>query len=150
MNINKEIITAIINKFKSTHSRDVIVDSPDVFILVDETHRTQGGVLHTFMKETFPKGCYLGFTGTPLLKKEKKSSIEVFGKMIDKYTIDQGVRDKAILPLLYEGRMISQEVKDNNWLDKRFDIMTKNLSEKQKIELNGLDLKRLLVVNIDY
>ena len=137
MNINKEIITAIINKFKSTHSRDVIVDSPDVFILVDETHRTQGGVLHTFMKEPFPKGCYLGFTGTPLLKKEKKISIEVFGKMIDKYTIDQGVRDKAILPLLYEGRMISQEVKDNNWLDKRFDIMTKNLSEKQKIELKN-------------
>lgn len=134
---NKEIVTAIINKFKSTHSHDVIVDSPDVFILVDEAHRTQGGVLHTFMKETFPKGCYLGFTGTPLLKKDKKTSIEIFGKMIDKYTIDQGVEDKAILPLLYEGRMISQEVRDSNWLDKRFEIMTKNLSEEQKIELKS-------------
>lgn len=134
---NKEIITAIINKFKSTHSSDILIDDPDIFILVDEAHRTQSGLLHTFMKKTFPKGCYLGFTGTPLLKKEKKNSIEIFGELIDKYTIDQGVKDKAVLPLLYEGRMISQEVKDRSWLDKRFDIMTKNLSEEQKAELKS-------------
>lgn len=133
---NKDIITTIINKFKTVSINDVIIKDSDIFVLVDEAHRTQGGMLHNFMKDVFPKACFLGFTGTPLLKSEK-NSIKVFGKMIDKYTLEQGVKDKAILPLLYEGRMISQEVKDNGWLDKRFDLMTKNLTKEQIIELKN-------------
>src|SRR5690606_21381010 len=98
-----------------------------------ESHRTQYGELHIKMKKVFPNACYLGFTGTPLMKKEKNTMIKL-GKLIHKYTIADGVRDKAIVPLLYEGRMVEQTV-NKKAIDRRLEMITRNLNEKQKQEV---------------
>ncbi|MBA2868937.1 type I restriction endonuclease subunit R [Methanococcus maripaludis] len=132
---NKDyIITTIINKFASAMKHNVINNSENVFILVDEGHRSQHGDMHTKMKFSFPRGCYIGFTGTPLMKKEK-NSFSKFGGMIHKYTMDEAVSDKAVVPLLYEGRLVPQEVIGQNWLDKKFEIISKNLLDEQKVDL---------------
>ncbi len=89
----------------------VTFDDPNTFILVDESHRTQGGDMHKAMKKVFPEACYLGFTGTPLMRREKNSFAK-FGGEIHRYTINQAVEDKAVLPLLYEGRLVDQWVND--------------------------------------
>ncbi|TXI92379.1 MAG: DUF3387 domain-containing protein, partial [Neisseriales bacterium] len=98
------------------------------------SHRTQGGDLHKAMKKVFPLACYLGFTGTPLLKREK-SSIAKFGGLIHRYTIDQAVKDKAVLPLLYEGRLVEQWISDKAGLDRRFEMISRDLNLEQKADL---------------
>ena len=128
------VITTLIHKFETVEKEKVINDDSNVFVLVDESHRTQGGDLHKAMKKVFPKACYLGFTGTPLLKREK-SSIAKFGGLIHKYTIDQAVRDKAVLPLLYEGRLVQQWLNDKNGLDRRFEMISKDLNKEQQEDL---------------
>lgn len=129
---NADIITSLVHKF-DTASKHNTSDSRDIFVLVDESHRTQYGELHLKMKKVFPNACYLGFTGTPLMKKEKNTLIR-FGKLIHKYTIADGVRDKAIVPLLYEGRMVEQSV-NQKAIDRRLEMITRNLNEKQKEEV---------------
>ena len=96
---------------------------------MDESHRTQYGELHTKMRQVFPNACYLGFTGTPLMKTEK-NTMSKFGRLIHKYTIKNGVDDKTIVPLLYEGRMVEQSV-NRNAIDNRLEMITRNLSQKQ-------------------
>jgi len=148
------VITTLIHKFETVVNVTVstgastgavatnesnLSDHPEfqahnVFVLVDESHRTQGGNLHKAMKKVFPKGCYLGFTGTPLLKKDK-ASIAKFGGLIHKYTIDQAVKDKAVLPLLYEGRLVDQWISDVGGLDRRFEMLSRNLNQEQKNDL---------------
>lgn len=130
----KTVITTLIHKFEKVKNENVVLDDPNIFILVDESHRTQGGDLHKAMRKVFPVACYLGFTGTPLMRKEK-SSFDKFGGEIHRYTIDQAVRDKAVLPLLYEGRMVDQWISDENGLDRRFEKIAKNLNEEQKLDL---------------
>ena len=78
-------------------------------MLVDESHRSQYGSIHSKMRQVFPNACYIGFTGTPLLKKEKETAHR-FGDFIHKYSMRQAVEDKAVVPLLYEGRMIDLAV----------------------------------------
>jgi type I restriction enzyme R subunit len=75
----KSVITTLIHKFEMVSKEKVILDDPNIFILVDESHRTQGGNLNRAMKKVFPNSCYLGFTGTPLMKKEK-NTISKFGE----------------------------------------------------------------------
>ncbi len=104
------------------------------FYFVDESHRTQGGELHKAMKSVFKNGIYLAFTGTPLLKSEK-STYKKFGGEIHRYTIDEAVRDRAVLPLLYEGRFVEQSINDKNGLDIRFERLTKNLNESEIADL---------------
>jgi len=128
------VITTIINKFETVKKEKVIINDPNIFILVDESHRTQGGDMHKAMRKVFPSACYLGFTGTPLMKKEK-SSFKKFGGEIDRYTIDQAVKDKAVLPLLYEGRLVDQWVSDEKGLDRKFDKIAKGLNEEQTLDL---------------
>jgi type I restriction enzyme R subunit len=130
----KTIITTLIHKFEMVSKEKVILDDPNIFILVDESHRTQGGNLNRAMKKVFPNSCYLGFTGTPLMKKEK-STISKFGGLLHKYTIDQAVKDGAVLPLLYEGRLVEQWVSDEKGLQRRFDIIARDLNEEQKRDL---------------
>ncbi len=101
--------------------------------MVDESHRTQYGELHLKMRKVFPNACYFGFTGTPLMKKEKNTMIK-FGKLIHKYTIADGVQDRAIVPLLYEGKMVEQTV-NQKAIDHRLDMITRHLNEKQKEEV---------------
>ena len=132
-NNNADIVTTLVHKFDTASIKQEPIESRDVFVLVDESHRTQYGELHIKMKKVFPNACYLGFTGTPLMKKEKSTMIK-FGKLIHKYTIADGVRDRAIVPLLYEGRMVEQSV-NQKAIDHRLEMITRNLNEKQKEEV---------------
>ena len=92
------------------------------------------GAMHIFMKKVFPRGCYIGFTGTPLMKKDK-NSFNKFNSEIHRYTIDQAVRDKTVLPLLYESRDIEQYIINQERLDERFDLISRNLTDSQKEDL---------------
>jgi len=130
---NADVITTLVHKFDMASKKTDATTSKDIFVLVDESHRTQYGELHIKMKNVFPNACYLGFTGTPLMKKEKSTMIK-FGKLIHKYTIIDGVKDKMIVPLLYEGKMIEQTV-NRKAIDQRLEIITRNLNDKQKEEV---------------
>lgn len=128
------IISTVINKFEAAVSkRDFKDESADVFLLVDESHRGQYGELHTRMKRMFPRACYIGFTGTPLMKAEKSTAAR-FGGIIDAYAIDQAVEDKAVLPLIYEGRQVAQEV-NRAGIDTWFERVTRELSNDQRADL---------------
>ncbi|TNB49689.1 HsdR family type I site-specific deoxyribonuclease [Martelella lutilitoris] len=132
------IVTTLIHKFKSgLRSREVIDQSRDVFLLVDESHRSQtikdDESLHRQMRKVFPNACYIGFTGTPLLKKER-STFDRFGGLIHAYRIDEAVEDEAVVPLLYEGRLVETDV-DEKSLDRWFERHTKGLSAQEITEL---------------
>lgn len=130
----KTIITTIIDKFESaSRKKDLKVRSHNIFVLVDESHRSQYGISHAKMVNMFPNACYIGFTGTPLLKKEKTTA-EKFGGFIHKYTMNQAVKDGAVVPLLYEGRM--SELRGNKeQIDKWFERITQDLTKEQKADL---------------
>jgi type I restriction enzyme R subunit len=133
---NKEsIITTTIFKFDTVvNARGYKNDSSEIFVLVDESHRSNYKELHQQMRKVLPKACYIGFTGTPLMKREK-STLKQFGGFIgEPYTIRRAVEDKAVVPLLYEGRHILQEV-DQKPIDKWFEIITKPLTTAQKSDL---------------
>ncbi|MEQ8171435.1 MAG: DEAD/DEAH box helicase family protein, partial [Candidatus Eremiobacterota bacterium] len=130
----KEIITTIIDKFETAGKKRKFKDtSHNIFVLVDESHRSQYGVANATMENVLPEACYIGFTGTPLMKKDKNTARK-FGGIIDTYTIDRAVKDKAVVPLLYEGRHVVQEV-DQISIDSWFEKISKNLTEKQKTDL---------------
>lgn len=134
INDNKaDIVMTLVHKFDTATKKQKPVLSKEVFVLVDESHRTQYGELHIKMKQIFPNACYLGFTGTPLMKKEKNTMIK-FGELIHTYTIADGVKDKIIVPLLYEGKMVDQTV-NKKAIDKRLEMITKDLNDKQKEEV---------------
>lgn len=128
------VITTIINKFDTAvnQARDPFT-SPNIFVLVDEGHRSQHGIFNIAMEKTFPNACFIAFTGTPLRKKEKNTA-KKFGGLIDKYTVDQAVHDKAVVPLLYEGRHAIQEVNERP-IDAYFTKVSEPLSEFQRADL---------------
>lgn len=108
----------------------------DIYVFVDECHRTQSGKLHDAMKVILPNALFIGFTGTPLLKKDKQKSIEVFGPYIgDPYKFDEAVEDGVVLDLLYEARDVEQFVTDQQRIDQWFDAKTKGLTDVAKAEL---------------
>ncbi len=129
-----EIITTIIDKFQTaTKNTSFIDNSENIFVLVDESHRSQYGTAHINMKRVLPNACYIGFTGTPLMKNEK-STARKFGGFIHKYTIDQAVKDGAVLPLLYEGRSAQLSV-NKQQIDKGFQRLSNNLNEEAQKDL---------------
>lgn len=107
----------------------------ELFVFVDECHRTQGGRLHRTMKAILPNAVFIGFTGTPLLKKDKQTSIEIFGKYIHTYKFNEGVADRVILDLVYEARDIDQKLTSPQRIDEWFEVKTRGLNEFQKSEL---------------
>lgn len=108
----------------------------NIYVFVDECHRTQSGKLHDAMKSILPNALFIGFTGTPLLKKDKQKSIEVFGPYIgEPYKFDEAVEDGVVLDLLYEARDVEQFVTDQDKIDEWFDTKTKGLTDVAKIEL---------------
>ncbi|WP_407264229.1 type I restriction endonuclease subunit R [Tenacibaculum maritimum] len=108
----------------------------DIYVFVDECHRTQSGKLHEAMKSILPNALFIGFTGTPLLKKDKQKSIEVFGTYIgNPYKFDEAVDDGVVLDLLYEARDVAQFVTDQQSVDEWFDAETKGLTDVAKIAL---------------
>lgn len=133
-NSSTEIVTTIIDKFETALNRkDFNNPSKNIFVLVDESHRSQYGKTHIKMKRVLPHACYIGFTGTPLLKSEK-STASKFGGFIDKYTIDQAVKDEAVVPLLYEGRSAKLSVNQAQ-IDKGFNRLSEPLGEYQTKDL---------------
>jgi len=104
----------------------------EIFLFVDECHRTQSGKLHRTMKAMLPGAIFIGFTGTPLLKKDKQTSLEVFGKYIHTYKFNEGVEDEVILDLVYEARDIDQKISSSEKIDAWFEYKTKGLNDFQK------------------
>jgi type I restriction enzyme R subunit len=107
----------------------------DLYVFVDECHRTQSGDLHKAMKGILPNAVFIGFTGTPLLKADKKKSIEVFGRYIHTYKFDEAVKDKVVLDLRYEARDIDQNITSQRKIDEWFDAKTKGLTDLAKAQL---------------
>lgn len=128
-----DVVTSIINKFNTAERLEAKNESRDVFVLIDESHRSNYGLMATKMRSVFPNACYIGFTGTPLMKKEKNTMAK-FGRLIHKYTIKDGVDDGAIVPLIYEGRFVEQKVDEEN-IDLWFKQTTKRLTDAQKEDL---------------
>jgi type I restriction enzyme R subunit len=107
----------------------------EVFVFVDECHRTQSGKLHRVMKAMMPNAIFIGFTGTPLLKQDRQTSLEVFGGYIHTYKFSEGVEDGVVLDLVYEARDIDQTLGSKDKIDAWFDAKTKGLNDWQKDEL---------------
>jgi len=141
-----DIITTIIDKFETAVKKHGLSDlSRDVFVLVDESHRSQSGIAHSSMRRVFPNACFIGFTGTPLLKKEKGRrqkkkyqhvTRQQFGNgdYLHSYSMKRAVEDKAVTPILYEGRM-SHLKQDKESIDKWFARITQGLNDAQRADL---------------
>ncbi len=117
------VITTVIDKFETAvKASNYQSDSINIFALVDESHRSQYGETNARMLKVLPNACYIGFTGTPLKKKDKNTAAK-FGGIIDAYTINEAVRDKAVTPLLYEDRRVPRGV------DRRILTVARDISE---------------------
>jgi type I restriction enzyme R subunit len=128
------VVTTIINKFVAAIKKiSKPLESHDIFVLVDEGHRTQHGTFNIDMQKTLPNACFIAMTGTPLFKKDKNTA-EKFGGLIDAYTVDQAVNDKAVVPLLYEGRLALQDVNASP-IDTFFGMVSEPLTEYQKVDI---------------
>ena len=134
------LVTTIINKFDTALKKSQVIDDDrNIFVLVDESHRSQTGRYGSHsrmagkMRRMLPNACYLGFTGTPLLKKER-NTLSSFGCLIHRYTINEAVADQAVVPLLYEGRLVQQQVTGEG-IDRWFDKISVGLTDNQKADL---------------
>jgi type I restriction enzyme R subunit len=132
------VVTTLIHKFRAgLNKRRVVDQSSDIFVLVDESHRSQYGnldSLHARMREVLPNACFIAFTGTPIAKKEK-STFAKFGDLVQpSYSMRDAVADKAVVPLLYEGREVVTDV-DEGQIDRWFEVHTRGLSDEQRADL---------------
>jgi len=132
---NLAVVTTLVHKFESAAKKNsgFADNDQNIFVLIDEAHRTQGGTANFEMTKTIPNACYIGFTGTPLMASEKESWRK-FGGYIDKYTIDDALLDNIIVPLIYEGRyaVMTQNAEQ---IDRQVDRVSEGLNSKQKKEL---------------
>ena len=137
------IISSLIHKFGKSDDTSLddfvkeLANNPvptvgELFVFVDECHRTQSGKMHKIMKAILPSGVFVGFTGTPLLKADKQTSHEVFGSYIHTYKFGEAVDDEVVLDLCYEGRDIDQSLSSPEQVDKWFEVKTKGLNDFQK------------------
>ena len=130
---NVDDFEAFIRELEAQPSRTV----GEVFVFVDECHRTQSGKLHRTMKAMMPDAVFIGFTGTPLLKKDKKTTLEVFGGYIHTYKFDEAVEDGVVLDLVYVARDIDQHISSQDKIDAWFEAKTRGLNAWQKEELKA-------------
>jgi type I restriction enzyme R subunit len=131
------VITTVIDKFEAAVKvHQYQDDSSEIFVLIDESHRSQYGKAHNQMRRVLPRACYLGFTGTPLMQKERNTA-RLFGGIISKYTIEQAVADRAVVPLLYEARLIWEQISPSqrSQLDTKFKELTASLHPAQSAQL---------------
>ena len=130
---NERIIFSIINKFGTASKLPECYNpSENIIVLIDEGHRSQSGENHERMKKALPNASYVAFTGTPLLKNDKTTN--KFGPIIHAYTMQRAVEDGTVTPLLYEERRPILDINDTA-IDKWFDKITGDLSDKQKSDL---------------
>lgn len=129
----ERIIFSLIQKFNSaTKLPECINKSPDLIVLIDEGHRSQGGENHIRMKQALPNAAFVAFTGTPLLKDDKTTN--KFGPIVHAYTMQRAVEDKTVTPLLYEERIPDLEVNERA-IDSWFERITQGLNEQQQADL---------------
>jgi superfamily II DNA or RNA helicase len=107
----------------------------NIFVFIDEAHRTQSGKMHEAMKKLLPGAMFIGFTGTPLLKADKATSIETFGSFVHTYKFDEAVEDGVVLDLRYEARNIDQDLTSPEKVDQWFEAKTKGMTDLSKAEL---------------
>ena len=129
-----EVTAEFIKELHATVPKDFKAKG-NVFVFVDEAHRTQSGKMHTAMKALLPEAMFIGFTGTPLLKADKATSIETFGSFIHTYKFDEAVADGVVLDLQYEARSIDQDLMSPEHVDKWFEVKTKGMTDLSKAEL---------------
>lgn len=146
---NPWLLCSLVHKFRSKYESDYdeyldeIFSSMakdfkakgDLYVFVDECHRTQSGKLHEAMKKILPNALFIGFTGTPLLKKDKKRSLEIFGRYIHTYKYDEAVKDKVVLDLQYEARDIEQNITSQRRIDQWFEAKTAGLTDYARVQL---------------
>ncbi|UOS58700.1 HsdR family type I site-specific deoxyribonuclease [Helicobacter pylori] len=135
---NKEfLVGSLVHKFDDNDLEDLKKQPvlKEWIVLVDECHRTQSGKLHNAMKSLLPNAIFIAFSGTPLLKQDKKTSQEVFGDYIHCYKFDEAVSDKVVLDLNYEARSVDQYVSSPKKLDEYFELKTQNLNDTAKTDL---------------
>ncbi len=135
---NKEfLVGSLVHKFDDNDLEDLKKQPvlKEWIVLVDECHRTQSGKLHNAMKSLLPNAIFIAFSGTPLLKQDKKTSQEVFGNYIHCYKFNEAVSDKVVLDLNYEARSVDQYVSSPEKLDEYFELKTQNLNDTAKTEL---------------
>ncbi len=130
------VITTVLFKFEAAAkvAKELELINDDLFVLVDESHRSQYGDANIQMQKALPRACYIGFTGTPLMKKEKSTATKFGGFIEPAYTIRDAVADEAVVPLLYEGRHVIQEVNQKP-VDTMFEAMCEGLTKEQKADL---------------
>jgi type I restriction enzyme R subunit len=129
------VITTVINKFESAVKRiKQPLTDPNIFVLVDEGHRSQYGEMSIKMQKTLPNACFIAMTGTPLMKKEKNTAARFGGIILPVYTVDQAVKDKAVVPILYEGRIVPQIVHEGV-IDNYFDKVSEPFTEYQRVDM---------------
>lgn len=143
------VITTIINKFDAAVKSlsDKQLTSHNIFVLIDEGHRTQHGIFNVNMEKVLPNACFIVFTGTPLMKKQKNTASK-FGGIIDTYPISEAVADGAIVPILYEGRLAIQDV-NRKALDKGVDIVMEGVSEYHAADLKKKMSQASLITKTD-
>ncbi len=141
------VVTTLVHKFdRVAKKKESFVDaSKDIFVLIDEAHRTQGGMANMEMNRIIPNACFIAFTGTPLMKDERDSRLK-FGDYIDKYTIDDALTDKIIVPLIYEGRY-AELTQNTKQINRKVDNITKDFSAEQKKQLAQHVTSRIIVDN---
>ena len=145
----KSLICSLVHKFGSSEEGNVdqyvselrshisggLRPPGEIFVFVDECHRTQSGKLHRAMKAILPGATLIGFTGTPLFRADKQRSIEIFGPYIHTYKYDEAVDDGVVLDLRYEARDIDQDMTSEAKIDQWFDSKTKGLSDLAQAQL---------------
>ncbi|MDM1063615.1 type I restriction endonuclease subunit R [Empedobacter falsenii] len=143
------VVTTIINKFDAAvkNIEENKFTNPNTFVLIDEGHRTQHGFFNVNMERVLPNACFIVFTGTPLMKKNKNTA-EKFGGIIDTYTIIEAEEDGAIVPILYEGRLAVQDV-NKTALDRGVDLVMEDLEDYQKTDLKKKMSKAGLISKTD-
>lgn len=143
------VITTIINKFDAAVKSlsDNHLTSHNIFVLIDEGHRTQHGVFNVNMEKVLPNACFIVFTGTPLMKKQKNTANK-FGGIIDTYPISEAVADGAIVPILYEGRLAIQDV-NRKALDNGVNMVMEDLAEYQRADLKKKMSQARLITKTD-
>lgn len=141
----KIVITTLIHKFESVVRQKVVApDSENIFVLIDEAHRSNYNALYNYMRDVLPNSTFIAFTGTPLLSdnaknlrqkaNKKKDTYKKFGPLIDSYTMEKAVEDGVTVPLVYEGRKIEQQ-KPGKIIDNYFESLTQDLPAKMQEEL---------------
>lgn len=128
-----QTILTTVQKFQTANPANVPVlsDEENVFVLVDEAHRTEYGPLSAMMRAALPKACFIAFTGTPIDKRER-STLQTFGDYIDTYTIDQSVRDGATVPIYYESRIARLRTTEDDTLDRLFDRLFADHTDEER------------------